>query len=75
MRDSLGVPLQPKELPHEFIGYDWLGRNIYSDDNHEYLELDGDLVLDEPNEIRAYMMQDAVLKTTNQLYEEMKNNG
>lgn len=71
MRDSLGVPLEPKTLPHVHIGYDWLGRDIYSDDNNDYIDLEGDLILDEPDEIRAYVMQHAVIKTTMQLYEEV----
>lgn len=38
MRDSLGVPQEPKEQPHELVAYDWLSRPIFSDDNEEYEE-------------------------------------
>jgi len=73
MRDSLGVPLQPKELPHEFIGYDWLGMAIYSDDMDDYIEYEGDYILDEPEHIRAYLLENGVIKNTMDIYEEVKH--
>ena len=73
MRDSLGVPLYPKEQPHELVAYDWRGRPIFSDDNDEYIFLDGEYILDEPDEIRAYLLQHAVILDTMQIYEEVKN--
>ena len=73
MRDSLGVPLHPKELPHEFIGYDWIGQEIYSDDMDEYIEFEGDLILDEPDEIRAYLLEIGAIKNTMEIYEEVKH--
>jgi hypothetical protein len=73
MRDSLGVPLNPEELPHELVAYDWLSRPIFSDDNEEFILIDGEYVLDEPDEIRAYVMQHAVILDTMQIYEEVKH--
>ena len=73
MRDSLGVPLEPEELPHEFIGYDWLGQDIYSDDMDVYIEYEGDYILDEPNNIRSYLLENGVIKNTMQIYEEVKH--
>lgn len=68
-KDSLGVPMGPAEQPSVFVAYDWLGRSIYSDDNHEYIFIDGEYVLDEPDEIRAYVLQHAVVLDTMQIYE------
>jgi hypothetical protein len=73
MRDSLGVPLQPEEQPHELVAYDWLSRPIFSDDNEEFILIDGEYVLDEPDEIRAYVTQHAVILDTMQIYEEVKH--
>ena len=73
IRDSLGVPLEPKEQPHELVAYDWLRRPIFSDDNDEYIFIDGEYILDEPDEIRAYLLQHAVILDTMQIYEEVKN--
>ena len=70
MRDSLGVPLQPKEQPHELVAYDWLSRPIFSDDNEEFILIDGEYVLDEPDEIRAYLLQHAVILDTMQIWED-----
>ena len=69
------IPMEPKELPRVHIGYDWLGQDIYSDDGDDYIEHEGDLILDDPNEIRAYLLENAVIKSTAQLYEEMMNYG
>lgn len=75
IRDSLGVPLEAEEYPHEPVKLDWLGRTIMSDGGEEYIDLEGDLILDDPDEIRAYVLQDAVIKDTYQLYEEMIKGG
>ena len=75
MRDSLGVPTEPKEQPHVHIGYDWLGRNIYSDDMDDYIEYEGDYILDEPEHIRAYLLENGVIKNTMEIYEEVLENG
>ena len=75
LRDSLGVPQEPSELPNVHVGYDWLGQAIYSDDLDEYIEYEGNLILDDPNEIRCYLLDDGVIKDTMQLYEEMMNYG
>lgn len=72
IRDYLGVPLEPQDEPHIHIGYDWLGHEIWSDDGDDYIEHEGDLILDDPNEIRAYLLENAVIKNTVQLYEECK---
>ena len=63
----------PPEQPSVLIGHDWLGRPIFSDDNDEYIFLDGEYILDEPDEIRAYLLQHAVIVDTMQIYEEVKN--
>ena len=73
MRDSLGVPQEPKELPNEHIGYDWLGQDIYSDDMDDYIEYEGDYILDDPEHIRAYLLENGVIKNTMQIYEEVKH--
>ena len=73
MYDSLGVPMQPTEQPSKLVAYDWLSRPIFSDDNEEYIFLDGEYILDEPDEIRAYLLQHAVILDTMQIYEEVKN--
>ena len=75
LRDSLGVPLEPSELPNVHIGYDWLGQDIYSDDLDDYIEYEGDLILDDPNEIRCYLLEDAVIKDTMTLYQELVSRG
>ena len=73
MYDSLGVPMQPPEQPSELVAYDWLSRPIFSDDNDEYIFLDGEYILDDLDEIRAYLLQHAVILDTMQIYEEVKN--
>ena len=69
------IPMEPSELPNIHIGYDWLGQDIYSDDGDDYIEHEGDLILDDPEHIRAYLLENAVIKSTAQLYEEMMNYG
>ena len=73
MYDSLGVPMQPLEQPSVLVAYDWLSRPIFSDDNDEYIFIDGEYILDEPDEIRSYLLQHAVILDTMQIYEEVKN--
>ena len=73
IKDSLGVPQEPSELPNIHIGYDWLGQDIYSDDGDDYIEHEGDLILDDPNDIRCYLLENAVIKNTMQLYEEARD--
>lgn len=72
IRDSLGVPVEPEEELSVHIGYDWRNQAIYSDDNDEYIEYGDDLILDDPEDIRAYLLEDGVIKDTVQLYEEWK---
>ena len=73
MYDNLGVPMQPAEQPSMLVAYDWLSRPIFSDDNDEYIFLDGEYILDEPDEIRAYLLENGVIKNTMDIYEEVKN--
>lgn len=73
LRDSFGAPLEPEEQPHLLVAYDWLGQEIYSDDNDEYILLDGEYILDDPDQIRAYVLQHAVILDTMQIYEEVHN--
>ena len=73
MYDSLGVPMQPTEQPSVLVAHDWLSRPIFSDDNDEYIFIDGEYILDEPDEIRSYLLQHAVILDTMQIYEEVKN--
>ena len=68
IRDNLGVPLEPPEQPHALVAYDWLGQEIWSDDNDEYIELDGEYILDDPDQIRAYVLQHAVILDTMQIW-------
>lgn len=70
LRDSLGVPQEPKELPHVYLGCDWLGMAIYSDDMDEYILIDGEYILDDPEQIRAYVLQHAVILDTMQIWED-----
>ena len=63
----------PPEQPSELVAYDWLSRPIFSDDNEEFILIDGEYILDEPDEIRAYLLQHAVILDTMQIYEEVKN--
>lgn len=72
LRDSLGVPQEPKNDPHIPVARDWLDKVIYSDDYDVYIEYGDDLILDDPEEIRAYLLEDGVIKDTVQLYEEWK---
>lgn len=60
---------EPLEQPSELVAYDWLSRPIFSDDNDEYIFLDGEYILDEPDEIRAYLLQHAVILDTMEIYE------
>ena len=73
IRDNLGVPLGPPEQPHALVAYDWLGQEIWSDDNDEYIELDGEYILDDPDQIRAYVLQHAVILDTMQIYKGVRN--
>ena len=73
MYDEFGVPMEPLEQPSKLVAYDWLSKPIFSDDNDEYIFLDGEYILDEPDEIRAYLLQHAVILDTMQIYEEVKN--
>ena len=75
MKDEFGVPLQPKEPPRVYLGCDWLGQAIYSDDMDDYIEYEGDYILDEPEHIRAYLLENGVIKNTMEIYEEMIENG
>ena len=75
LRDSLGVPQEPKEPPHVYLGCDWLGMAIYSDDMDDYIEYEGDYILDEPEHIRAYLLENGVIKNTMEIYEEVLENG
>ena len=60
----------PPELPSVLVAYDWLSRPIFSDDNEEFILIDGEYVLDEPDEIRAYLLQHAVILDTMQIWED-----
>ena len=62
----------PAEQPSVLVAYDWLSRPIFSDDNDEYIFIDGEYILDEPDEIRAYLLQHAVILDTMQIYEGME---
>ena len=62
--------MEPIEQPSELVAYDWLSRPIFSDDNDEYIFLDGEYILDEPDEIRAYLLENGVIKNTMEIYEE-----
>ena len=62
----------PAEQPNKLVAYDWLSRPIFSDDNDEYIFIDGEYILDEPDEIRAYLLQHAVILDTMQIYEGME---
>lgn len=73
LRDNLGVPLEPQEQPHLLVAYDWLGQEIYSDDNDEYILLDGEYILDDPEQIRAYVLQHAVILDTMEIHKEVNN--
>ena len=73
MYNEFGVPTEPTEQPSLLVAYDWLSRPIFSDDNEEYIFLDGEYILDEPDEIRDYLLQHAVILDTMQIYEEVKN--
>ena len=75
MRDSLGVPQEPKELPRIYMGCNSSGRSIHSDDMDDYIEYEGDYILDDPEHIRAYLLENGVIKNTMEIYEEMIKNG
>lgn len=67
------MTMEPLEQPSELVAYDWLSRPIFSDDNDEYIFIDGEYILDEPDEIRDYLLQHAVILDTMQIYEGVKN--
>ena len=73
MYNEFDVPTEPTEQSSELVAYDWLSIPIFSDDNDEYIFLDGEYILDEPDEIRSYLLQHAVILDTMQIYEEVKN--
>ena len=73
LRDRFGQLMQPEDQPHVLVAYDWLGQEIYSDDNDEYILLDGEYILDDPDQIRAYVLQHAVILDTMQIYKEVNN--
>ena len=70
LRDRFGQPLETEDQPHVLVALDWLGQEIWSDDNDEYIELDGEYILDDPNQIRAYVLQHAVILDTMQIWED-----
>ena len=57
LRDSFGVPQEPKSDPHIPVARDWLDKVIYSDDYDDYIVVDGEYVLDEENDVRAYLLK------------------
>ena len=57
LRDSFGVPQEPKSDPHIPVARDWLDKVIYSDDYDDYIVVDGEYVLDEENNVRAYLLK------------------
>lgn len=61
LRDSLGVPMEPKNDPHIPVARDWLDKVIYSDDYDEYIVVEGEYVLDEENDVRAYLLKRGTL--------------
>ena len=65
--------MQPEDQPHVLVAYDWLGQEIYSDDNDEYILLDGEYILDDSDQIRAYVLQHAFILDTMQIYKEVQN--
>lgn len=73
LRDNLGVPMEPPEQPHILIAQDWRNHPIYSDDNDDYIEIDGEYILDDPDHIRAYLLKDSVIKNTMQIWKEQQN--
>ena len=73
LRDRFGQLMQPEDQPHILVALDWLGQEIWSDDNDEYIELDGEYILDDPEQIRAYVLQHAVILDTMQIYKEAHN--
>lgn len=73
LRDRFGQLMEPEDQPHVLVARDWLGQEIYSDDNDEYILLDGEYILDDPDQIRAYVLQHAVILDTMQIYKEVHN--
>ena len=76
IKDSLGVPQEPQEEPHEYIFDDWLGEMVFSDDGDTYVQFPGDdeWVLWDEYTIMAYLRKYGEIKDTYQIYEEMKQN-
>ena len=68
IRDSFGVPHEPKYDPHIPVARDWLDKVIYSDDYDDYIVVDGEYILDDPDQIRAYVLQHAVILDTMQIW-------
>ena len=75
IKDNLGVPQEPSELPNIHIGYDWLGQDIYSDDGDDYIELDDYLVLDDYPNLRCHMLDEmgGYILNTMEIYEGVEN--
>ena len=65
--------MQPEDQPHVLVALDWLGQEIWSDDNDEYILIDDEYILDDPDQIRAYVLQHAVILDTMQIYKEVHN--
>lgn len=69
------MPMEPKNDPHIPVARDWLDKVIYSDDMDDYIEYEGDYILDEPEHIRAYLLENGAIKNTMEIYEEVLENG
>ena len=47
-----------------------IGVVFYADDMDEYILIDGEYILDDPEQIRAYVLQHAVILDTMQIWED-----
>lgn len=68
MRDKFGVPLEPEEQPSVIVAYDWCNLPIYSDDNNEYICYEGEYILDDAGEMRAFLLENGYIVTTMGIY-------
>lgn len=73
MRDEFGVPLEPEEQPSVLVGYDWNHQPIYSDDNDEYILYEGEYILDDAGEMRAFLLESGYIATTMDIYNMKKD--
>lgn len=62
--------LDSPEEHNPIVGYDWQGEVIHLTDNDDYIDIDGEWVLDEPSDIAEYIRYNYQIVNTYDMEEE-----